>query len=67
MIRRPIILIVDDEPFNTAVLEQELADLNYETISAADGQEALAQVAAHSPDLVLLDVMMPVMDGFAVL
>lgn len=58
------ILIVDDEPFNVDYLEQELEDLGYETISAANGQEALEKVAAEAPDLILLDVMMPVMDGF---
>ncbi len=67
MEQRPKILIVDDEPFNVDYLEQELEDLNYNTISAANGQEALAQVAAESPDLVLLDIMMPLMDGFEVL
>src|SRR5262245_13665954 len=61
---RSRILIVDDEPFNVDYLEQELEDLGYETISAADGQEALEKVAAEAPDLILLDVMMPVMDGF---
>jgi DNA-binding response OmpR family regulator len=60
------ILIVDDEPLNVDYLEQELEDLGYETISAANGQEALAKVAAEAPDLILLDVMMPVMDGFTV-
>jgi DNA-binding response OmpR family regulator len=64
--RRSTILIVDDEPFNVDYLEQELADLGYETISAANGQEALDKVAADAPDLILLDVMMPVMDGFTV-
>jgi DNA-binding response OmpR family regulator len=64
--RRSKILIVDDEPFNVDYLEQELAELGYETISAANGQEALAKVAADTPDLILLDVMMPVMDGFTV-
>ena len=64
--RRSKILIVDDEPFNVDYLEQELADLGYETISAANGQEALDKVAADAPDLILLDVMMPVMDGFTV-
>jgi CheY-like chemotaxis protein len=64
---KPIVLIVDDEPFNVAVLEQELEDLGYATISAENGQEALDTVAAESPDLVLLDIMMPVLDGFAVL
>ncbi len=60
------ILIVDDEPFNVDLLEQELELLGYETDSASDGREALERVAASAPDLVLLDVMMPVMDGFAV-
>jgi DNA-binding response OmpR family regulator len=60
------ILIVDDEPFNVDYLEQELADLGYLTASARNGQEALEAVAATPPDLVLLDVMMPVMDGFEV-
>jgi CheY-like chemotaxis protein len=67
MNERPLILIVDDEPFNVDYLEQELADLDYDTISAFNGQEALAQVAAHAPDMVLLDVMMPLLDGFGVL
>ncbi len=58
------ILIVDDESFNVDYLQQELEDLGYATISATNGQEALAKVAAEAPDLILLDVMMPVMDGF---
>jgi DNA-binding response OmpR family regulator len=60
------ILIVDDEPFNVDYLEQELQDLGYETVSAGNGQEALEKVATESPDLILLDIMMPIMDGFAV-
>lgn len=63
----PKILIVDDEPFNVDYLEQELEDLEYETVSAFNGQEALEQVEAESPDVILLDIMMPVMDGFQVL
>ena len=63
---RSKILIVDDEPLNVDYLEQELEDLGYETISAANGQEALEKVATEAPDLILLDVMMPVMDGFTV-
>lgn len=58
------ILIVDDEPFNVDYLQQELEDLGYTTISATNGQEALHKAAAETPDLILLDVMMPVMDGF---
>ena len=47
-------------------LEQELEDLGYDTISATNGQEALEKVAAEAPDLILPDVMMPVLDGFTV-
>jgi CheY-like chemotaxis protein len=60
------ILIVDDEPFNVDYLEQVLEELGYATISAGNGREALEKVAAEPPDLILLDVMMPVMDGFTV-
>jgi DNA-binding response OmpR family regulator len=63
---RSKILIVDDEPLNVDYLEQELEDRGYETISAANGQEALEKVAAEAPDLILLDIMMPVLDGFTV-
>jgi len=66
MIKRSKILIVDDEPFNVDYLEQELEDLGCQTVSASNGQEALQQVAAEAPDLILLDVMMPIMDGFTV-
>src|SRR5215510_12956741 len=58
------ILIVDDEPFNVDLLEQELEDLGYRTLAACNGKEALAKVANELPDLILLDVMMPIMDGF---
>jgi class 3 adenylate cyclase len=65
--KQPKILIVDDEPFNVDYLEQELSDLHYQTVTAINGREALEKVKVESPDLVLLDVMMPLMDGFAVL
>lgn len=61
------ILIVDDEPFNVDYLEQELEEADYLTIRAANGCEALEKVRAEAPDLILLDIMMPVMDGFQVL
>jgi serine phosphatase RsbU (regulator of sigma subunit) len=61
------ILIVDDEPFNVDYLEQELEDLGYDSVSASNGQEALDLIKAESPDMILLDIMMPVMDGFEVL
>lgn len=60
------ILIVDDEPFNVNYLEQILEELGYETVSARNGQEALEKVVTETPDLILLDVMMPIMDGFTV-
>ena len=63
----PRILIVDDEPFNVDYLEQELADFGYELLTAANGEEALEKIRTGSPDLVLLDIMMPIMDGFTVL
>jgi sigma-B regulation protein RsbU (phosphoserine phosphatase) len=64
---RSKILIVDDESFNVDYLEQELEDLGYETVSAVNGQDALGKVQSEIPDLVLLDIMMPVMDGFETL
>jgi len=67
MNERPKILIVDDEPFNVDYLEQELEESDWDTLSAVNGREALEKVALESPDLVLLDIMMPVMDGFEVL
>lgn len=65
--KHPKILIVDDEPFNVDYLEQELEDLNYLIMIASNGKEALDQVRGEKPDLILLDIMMPVMDGFEVL
>jgi class 3 adenylate cyclase len=59
-------LIVDDVEQNVAILEARLQAQKYETITAYDGVEALKKVEGESPDLVLLDVMMPNMDGFEV-
>jgi DNA-binding NarL/FixJ family response regulator len=61
------ILIVDDEPLNVDYLEQELEGRGFLTDSAANGLEALERVAMSPPDLVLLDVMMPELDGIATL
>ena len=58
------ILIVDDEPKNVDYLEQELEGFGYSTVRASNGAEALAIVETAPPALILLDVMMPVMDGF---
>lgn len=63
----PIILLVDDEPFNLDLLEQELSSQGLDIRMAANGEEALARVAEEAPDMIFLDLMMPVMDGFGVL
>ncbi len=58
------ILVVDDVAANVKLLEAKLISDYYEVITASDGFEALEQAKAHKPDLILLDVMMPGMDGF---
>jgi len=60
------ILIVDDEPVGRDTLEALLMGQDYELVFATDGEEALAQASTATPDVVLLDVMMPGMDGFEV-
>jgi putative two-component system response regulator len=60
------ILVVDDDPIIVGLLTRMLARDGYEVLTARDGVEALDLVATHQPDLVLLDVTMPRMDGFAV-
>jgi adenylate cyclase len=62
----PRILIVDDNEVNRDIIVTRLEAHGYETLQAADGLEALAAVTQHRPDLVLLDVMMPNIDGIEV-
>ncbi|MDJ0984580.1 MAG: SpoIIE family protein phosphatase [Desulfobacterales bacterium] len=62
----PLILIVDDNPANLEIFEMRLAANNYEIITASDGQEGLAMAKERLPDLILLDIMMPKMDGIEV-
>ncbi len=61
------ILIVDDEPALVKVFSIKLRVSGYEVITALNGQEALDLIKAEHPDIVLLDVIMPGMDGFEVL
>jgi two-component system, OmpR family, response regulator MprA len=58
------ILVVDDEPSVRDALERALKAQHYVVITAADGRQALEAIAGERPELVLLDVLMPVMDGF---
>jgi DNA-binding NtrC family response regulator len=61
------ILIVDDEPLNLDLLDQELADMGHVSERALDGSEALAKLETVNPDLVLLDYQMPGINGIEVL
>lgn len=60
------LLIVDDEPQVRKLLETLLQHEGYQTLSASNGEEALQLVAQQPPDLILLDIMMPGMDGYEV-
>jgi two-component system cell cycle response regulator len=60
------ILIVDDEPLNVKLLQAHLRQSKYEVLQAHSGPEALEKAVQESPDLILLDVMMPRMDGYEV-
>ena len=62
----PRILVVDDNPMNVEILEARLAAQGYEILTAGDGEQALALARGQHPDLILLDVMMPGVDGIEV-
>ena len=59
----PKILIVDDEPINVKILQRKLEKAGYEILTASNGLECLESVRQTRPDLILLDIMMPEMDG----
>src|ERR1700682_1792191 len=63
---QPRVLVVDDTPANVKLLVDVLTAKGYAVSSAVNGEEALAKVAADSPDLVLLDIMMPGLSGYDV-
>lgn len=61
------ILVVDDERHIVRLVQVNLERAGYQVVAAFDGKEALKKVSSEKPDLVVLDVMMPYMDGFQVL
>jgi class 3 adenylate cyclase len=62
----PLLLIVDDNPMNLDILQTRLAVHGYDIVTACDGEEALAVAREKRPDLILLDIMMPKLDGIEV-
>jgi DNA-binding response OmpR family regulator len=65
-LKKPIILSVDDEPANLKLLENILVPRGYEVVSVASGEDALRKIKTQTIDLVLLDLMLPGMDGLQV-
>jgi len=61
------VLAVDDIPLNLLLVQKMLSKFNFQFRTAANGQQALDAVAAQKPDLILLDLMMPGIDGFEVI
>ncbi len=62
----PKILVVDDDPFLCKLYELFLHEEGYETVTAVNGEDALNALDRENPDLVILDVMMPILDGMQV-
>jgi DNA-binding response OmpR family regulator len=60
------VLVVDDDPAIVGMLETRFSSIGYRVLTAADGEEALQQARDENPDLVVLDVMMPKMNGWEV-
>ncbi|MBL0711345.1 MAG: EAL domain-containing protein [Colwellia sp.] len=62
---KPLILVVDDELVGRIYIEKALQDEGYDVVTAENGQQAIELVASQTPDMVVMDVMMPIMDGYA--
>jgi CheY-like chemotaxis protein len=58
------ILVVEDQPDNRQIIRDMLAPTDYEITEAENGEEALAAIAKQRPDLILMDIQLPVMDGY---
>ena len=65
-VKKTTILTADDDPQLLRLVSRNLELEDYEVITASNGQQALEMIETQTPDLVLLDVMMPKMDGFTV-
>ncbi len=63
---KPVVLVVDDQVRNIQVVGNTLSAAGYEILPATSGEQALQRIAARRPDVILLDVLMPEMDGFEV-
>ena len=59
-----LILVVEDQEDNRQILRDLLGSVGFDMVEANDGQEALVQVAKQRPDLILMDIQLPVMDGY---
>ena len=59
-----LILVVEDQPDSRRIIRDMLAPTDYEIIEAEDGEQALAAVAKQRPDLILMDIQLPIMDGY---
>jgi DNA-binding response OmpR family regulator len=64
--RRPLVLVADDDPDILSLVTLRLERSGYDVVSAGDGEQALERARAQTPDLALLDVMMPKLDGYEV-
>ena len=64
--RRPLVLVADDDPDIRSLVTLRLEKSGYEVVAAGDGEQALAKALERIPDVALLDVMMPKLDGYEV-
>jgi two-component system, OmpR family, phosphate regulon response regulator PhoB len=64
--RRPLVLVADDDPDILSLVKLRLERSGYEVVGAGDGEQALSSALERAPDLALLDVMMPKLDGYEV-
>jgi two-component system, cell cycle response regulator DivK len=58
------ILVIEDQPDNRQILRDLLTNAEFEVIEAGDGEAGLAAAAAHKPDLILMDIQLPILDGY---